>query len=104
MAKILLVGKTRGITIVEEEKHFASITDELEGKKHEVYNPFWFIENCGYDCIERTLPIYVCKLCKCGRVFFIKGWQMDKEAVIMHEIANRLGLNIFYEDEYKIII
>jgi hypothetical protein len=99
MAIILLVGKTRGISTGEEKKHFAAITDILEGKRHEVYNPFLCIDGCGYDGVNRTLPVYVEKLCKCGKVFFLKGWQTDKEAIILHEITNRLGLNTIYEDE-----
>lgn len=68
---------------------------ELRGQGHTIFNPAWNPPGLSH---EAYMPIGYAMMDACDTVYFLKGWQQSKGAVLEYNYAIAKGMKLMFEE------
>lgn len=95
MIKIYISGPMTGH--INYEQRFEMAEFYLRKKGYAVYNPAWNKFDEKVWAHEEMLKIDLSILSHCDAIYMLDGWEKSKGAIMEHELAEKIGLEILYE-------
>lgn len=89
-------GKISGLDYTTAEAMFKQAETDLIKYGYRVINPMSLPHEHGRSWAE-FMREDLKALLNCTHIFMLSNWQDSKGAIIEHELAEDLGINIFYE-------
>jgi hypothetical protein len=95
--KVYISGKITGLVYEEAFENFKKAEDYLKGKGYEVVNPMT-IEHNHDKSWENYMKVDLIEMLKCDAVYFMKGFFNSKGARMEFDIAERLKIELMFEN------
>lgn len=99
---VYISGKVTGEAMEEVRKKFADAQRQLELKDYSVINPLAVVAKHVSDPFNVSwnvaMRLCISAMMQADALYMLKNWRFSKGAVIEHELAERLGIRIMYED------
>ena len=97
MKKIYISGKITGLVYEDALSNFNAAEKFLKLAGHEVINPMT-IEHNHDKTWESYMKVDLIEMLKCDAVYMLKGWYNSKGAVMEFDIAQKLGIQILFQE------
>ncbi len=93
--KVYISGPISGYDLNERQDTFNRIAVHLRERGHTCFNPITNrVPGWGWNDYMRY---DIKRLVECEAIYMLKGWVDSKGASIEHDLADKLGLTMYYE-------
>ena len=97
MKKIYISGKITGLDYETALRNFNEAEEFLKLAGHEIVNPMR-IEHNHDKTWESYMKVDLIEMLKCDVVYMLKGWYNSKGAVMEFDIAQKLKIQILFQE------
>lgn len=107
MQRVYIAGKVTGEKLATVTAKFGQAQKDLEAKGYEVVNPLAVTAAACNPADGRWLDmpwqqamqLTIAAMMTCQCVYMLSDWRFSKGATIEHDLAERLGMPVLYENE-----
>jgi hypothetical protein len=100
--KIYISGQITGLDLDEARQHFNSAESQLTTVGHEVINPMSLVPYQEHLTWKDYMIEDIKALFECDAIFMLDNWRHSRGAKIEHDIAQGLGIKVYYSTHHNL--